>query len=147
MVSGKSLGASDEGPQLPLWKGDCHAIRQCRASENVSHLKNHHLWWLALSLLYSARDFRAIIPCLACRECIPSGALTLDIALGGGFPKGRIIEVGSPACSSTSVLIHVVMPCGSPDRMHICAAADPKLMTSSQSATQPPMLSSFLLAQ
>ena len=27
------------------------------------------------------------------RECIPTGALTLDIALGGGFPKGRIIEV------------------------------------------------------
>ena len=27
-----------------------------------------------------------------CRETIPSGALTLDIALGGGFPKGRIIE-------------------------------------------------------
>ncbi|MBD2025286.1 hypothetical protein H6F80_12900, partial [Leptolyngbya sp. FACHB-711] len=26
-------------------------------------------------------------------ETIPSGALTLDLALGGGFPKGRIIEV------------------------------------------------------
>ncbi len=33
-------------------------------------------------------------PCL-CSEIIPSGALTLDIALGGGFPKGRIIEVPS----------------------------------------------------
>ncbi len=32
---------------------------------------------------------------LVCRETIPSGALTLDIALGGGFPKGRIIEVTS----------------------------------------------------
>ena len=31
--------------------------------------------------------------CICCRECIPSGALTLDIALGGGFPKGRIVEV------------------------------------------------------
>ena len=33
-------------------------------------------------------------PCL-CSENHPSGALTLDIALGGGFPKGRIIEVPS----------------------------------------------------
>ena len=39
--------------------------------------------WVQLSLYY------------ADRETIPSGALTLDIALGGGFPKGRIIEVGS----------------------------------------------------
>ena len=27
-----------------------------------------------------------------CRETIPSGALTLDWALGGGYPRGRIIE-------------------------------------------------------
>ena len=141
LVSGKSLGASDEGPQLPLWKRYCHAVRQCRASEDVSHLENNHLWWLALSpaLLYSARDFRAVNSCLACRECIPSGALTLDIALGGGFPKGRIIEVGSPACNSHD---HAVMPHGSPDSMHICAAADPKLVSPSQCATQPLIISS-----
>jgi recombination protein RecA len=25
-------------------------------------------------------------------ECIPTGSLALDLALGGGLPKGRIIE-------------------------------------------------------
>ena len=43
---------------------------------------------------------------------------------------------------STSVHDHAVMPRGSPDSMHICAAADPKLMNPSQCATQPPMISS-----
>lgn len=31
-------------------------------------------------------------------DYISCGALTLDIALGGGFPKGRIVEVTSPFC-------------------------------------------------
>lgn len=26
-------------------------------------------------------------------ETIPTGALTLDLALGGGYPKGRVVEV------------------------------------------------------
>ncbi len=29
-------------------------------------------------------------------ETIPTGALTLDIALGGGLPKGRVIEIYGP---------------------------------------------------
>lgn len=40
---------------------------------------------------------------LSCREHVSSGALTLDIALGGGFPKGRIIEVLKSCASPCSV--------------------------------------------
>jgi hypothetical protein len=28
-----------------------------------------------------------------CSETFPSGCMTLDFALGGGLPKGRIVEV------------------------------------------------------
>lgn len=35
---------------------------------------------------------------LICRDYISCGAMTLDIALGGGFPKGRIVEVGPTPC-------------------------------------------------
>lgn len=43
-------------------------------------------------------------------EAIPSGSLTLDLALGiGGYPKGRVIEIYGPESSGkTTLAIHAI---------------------------------------
>ena len=43
-------------------------------------------------------------------DVIPSGSLTLDLALGvGGFPKGRVVEIYGPESSGkTTLAIHAI---------------------------------------
>ena len=49
---------------------------------------------------------RALVPV----EVIPTGALTLDIALGvGGVPRGRVVEIYGPEASGkTTLSLHII---------------------------------------
>jgi predicted ATP-dependent serine protease len=42
-------------------------------------------------------------------DSISTGALTLDAALGGGFPKGRVVEIYGPESSGkTTLALHAI---------------------------------------
>ena len=57
-------------------------------------------------------------------DVIPSGSLTLDIALGiGGYPKGRVVEIYGPESSGkTTLAIHAIAECQK--KGGICAIVD-----------------------
>lgn len=42
-------------------------------------------------------------------ESFPSGSVTLDMAMGGGYPRGRVIEIYGPESSGkTTLALHAV---------------------------------------
>ena len=42
-------------------------------------------------------------------ECISTGSLSLDMALGGGFPRGRVVEIYGPESSGkTTLALHAI---------------------------------------
>ncbi len=69
------------------------------------------------SIMKLGKDNRTAI------ETIPTGALSLDIALGGGVPRGRIVEIYGPESSGkTTLSLHVVAE--AQKKNGICAFVD-----------------------
>lgn len=52
-------------------------------------------------------------PLVAGVEVIPTGSISLDVALGvGGFPKGRVVEIYGPESSGkTTLTLHAIAEC------------------------------------
>ena len=45
-------------------------------------------------------------------DSTPTGSLTLDAALGGGYPKGRVVEIYGPESSGkTTLALHAIAEC------------------------------------
>lgn len=56
-------------------------------------------------------------------EWLPTGSLSLDLALGGGFPMGRIVELGGPESSGkTTLATHAIAE--AQKRGKVCAIVD-----------------------
>ena len=97
--SGKKLkikfGADPSRPDLHI--GHSVPLRVLKQFQDMGH-----------EIIFVVGDFTAMNV-----ESIPTGALSLDVALGiGGIPKGRIIEIFGPESSGkTTLALHMIAEC------------------------------------
>jgi recombination protein RecA len=92
-----SAGAGHSGPAAPADPGKSKALSAALAEIEKSFGKG------AIMRLGEGAPLHE-------QRCIASGALSLDLALGGkGFPRGRIVEIFGPESSGkTTLTLHVI---------------------------------------
>lgn len=85
----------------PEYNADASSDQKAKALENV--MKDVNARFGKGSLMCMGAEPDKVVEHISC------GALTLDIALGGGFPKGRIVEVFGPESSGkTTLAMHAI---------------------------------------
>eukprot|EP00816_Leptocylindrus_hargravesii_P007599 CAMPEP_0196813656 /NCGR_PEP_ID=MMETSP1362-20130617/38184_1 /TAXON_ID=163516 /ORGANISM="Leptocylindrus danicus, Strain CCMP1856" /LENGTH=418 /DNA_ID=CAMNT_0042189989 /DNA_START=6 /DNA_END=1262 /DNA_ORIENTATION=+ len=83
-------------------KSDTHNEPRKAALEGV--LNNIERSYGKGSIMHLGDSERMIV------DCITSGALTLDVALGGGYPRGRVVEIYGPESSGkTTLALHAIV--------------------------------------
>lgn len=85
----------DNGRQHPSSEARAKALDQALKEINTRFGKNS-------VMKLGANTFGEVVS-------TPSGALTLDLALGGGYPKGRVIEIYGPeSAGKTTLALHAL---------------------------------------
>lgn len=92
----RSRAKEPKEPASPGISSDASAAAKAKALDNVMKDINTRFGKGSLMKMGSQPD--KVVDYISC------GALTLDLALGGGFPKGRIVEVFGPESSGKTTL-------------------------------------------
>ncbi|MEI6581614.1 MAG: recombinase RecA [bacterium] len=107
----KSTDKTQENPVAePVKKAKSDKITSVDAKEKASRLKAVELAVEQIERQFGQGSIMKLGEGMnVAVETIPTGSLSLDIALGGGLPQGRIIEIYGPESSGkTTLALHAV---------------------------------------
>ncbi|CAI5961745.1 unnamed protein product [Closterium sp. NIES-64] len=97
----RAMAAKKRGKIMPGAGGELEVDKEARVREAMEVINGKYGANTATFLNDDVKRANA--------ETFPTGALTLDIALGGGLPKGRIVEIyGQESSGKTTLALHAI---------------------------------------